>query len=236
MEVLYKKDLMKYAWLISVVVLCIVLGCKKYGDSPYTFTGKVTDSRGNPVSGVTVELLAYYRGSFFGGGGFETEAKAKTDGTGGFKTRFNYKSIADHFAVQISTSDYYFYFNENIFIDDIHDFVLTRNPIINRLARIKINFKNTAPFSVADEFSVNYSNQLGGAHSTLLERKFTGGQFNELEHKYTGNSVEGYELSKAKGDAFSVIYWSTKKNGIVTLKTDSLFIEGGRQGEFTINY
>jgi hypothetical protein len=70
----------------------------------------------------------------------------------------------------------------------------------------------------------------------LIERQFTGGTFNELEQKYIGNNIQGYEVTKTKGDTYTLINWTSKKNGIIKYEIDSIFIAGGAQGNYNINY
>jgi hypothetical protein len=105
------------------------------------------------------------------------------------------------------------------------------------LATLKISFRNASPSSNTDEFHLYQENELfGGAFDTFIARQCTGGTFNELEHKYIGSSIQGYEVTKTKGDTMTYINWNSKKNGVITSKRDSIYIASGTEGSYTIVY
>ena len=204
---------------------------------PYTFTGKVTDIHGNPIANATINLSAYYRGNVLSGGGYNQIAKTKTDNAGSFKTPFNFDSTAKNLMIQVFADNYFPVFNENIFPSYIQSNTLIQNLKLYKLTTIKISFKNTSPVSSTDDFSVFQTNELfGPSFNTFIERQFTGGTFNELEHRYIGSNIQGYELTKTKGDTYTVINWTSKKNGIIKYVIDSIFITGNSQGTYNINY
>jgi hypothetical protein len=106
-----------------------------------------------------------------------------------------------------------------------------------KLATIKTSFRNVSPVSNTDEFTVFQENELfGGGFDTFIARQFTGGTFNELEHKYAGSSIQGYEVTKTKGDTMTFINWNSKKNGVISYKRDSVYIASGTEGSYTVNY
>lgn len=204
---------------------------------PYTFTGKVTDINGNPIANATINLSVYYRGNVISSGGYYQIAETKTDNTGSFKAPFNFDSSANNLMIQVFADNYFPIFNENIFPSYIQSNTLIQNLTLYKLSTIKISFKNTSPVSPTDDFSVFQTNELfGPSFYTFIERQFTGGTFNELEHRYVGNNIQGYELTKTKGDTYTVINWTSKKNGIIKYVIDSIFIAGGSQGTYNINY
>ena len=222
---------------LCIISLIVLSSCKKNVSLPYTFTGKVTDLNGNPISDVTLNLSAYYSSTIFASGGYTRVAEAKTDNEGNFKSSFNYANGANSLMIQGFVNNYFPYFNETVFTTDIQNNALLKNLTLNKLSTIKINFKNVSPASSTDEFSVFQSNEIfGPVFYTFIERQFTGGTYNELENKYVGSNVQGYVITKTKGDAYTVINWTSKKNGIIRYVQDSIFIAGNSQGNYNINY
>jgi hypothetical protein len=229
---------MRYVIIFLIIGLTVLSSCKKDSDLPYTFTGKVTDKNGDAVAGATIELNVYYNSNnAISGGGLYKEASTKADNAGNFKVHFNYKGDVRNFEVRVFADNYFAYINDEIFTNNIQNNVLTLNPILYKLSTIKINFKNTTPVSATDEFSVFHSNELiGPPFDTFIERQFTGGTFDNLENKYIGNNIQGYVLTRTKGDTYTVINWTSKKNGVVNYVKDSIIIAGGTQGTYNINY
>jgi hypothetical protein len=228
---------MKIFTSFCLISLTLLSSCKKDISLPYTFTGKVTDINGNPIANATINLSVYYRGNVISGGGYYQIAETKTDNTGNFKSPFNFDSSANNLMIQVFADNYFPIFNENIFPSYIQSNTLIQNLTLYKLSTIKISFKNTSPVSPTDDFSVFQTNELfGPSFNTFIERQFTGGTFNELEHRYIGNNIQGYELTKTKGDTYTVINWTSKKNGIIKYVIDSIFIAGGSQGTYNINY
>jgi hypothetical protein len=228
---------MKIFILFSLISLVFLLSCKKNISLPYTFTGKVSDVNGNPIANATLKLSAYYQGGILSGGGYGRIATTKTDNTGNFKAAFNFDSSANNLMIQVFADNYFPLFNENIFTSSVQSNTLIQNITLYELSTIKISFKNTSPVSSTDNFYVFQTNEIfGPSFYTLIERQFTGGTFNELEQKYIGNNIQGYEVTKTKGDTYTLINWTSKKNGIIKYEIDSIFIAGGAQGNFNINY
>ncbi len=204
----------------------------------YTFTGKVTDRTGNPVAGATVELDAYYNSTnAISPGGLYKLAATKTNNSGEFKVSFKGNIGIRNYEVRVFASNYYPFRDDRIDVNNLQNNNLIYNPSIYKIATIKISFTNTSPVSVSDEFHVFQESELSGdGFDTFIERQFTGGTFNELEHKYVGNSIQGYELTRTKGDTYTFVNWDSKKNGVIVYKRDSVFIASGTQGNYTINY
>lgn len=228
---------MKKFIILCITCVTLFISCKKEVSLPYTFIGKVTDVNGNPISGANVNLSAYYRGNVLSGGGYYQKAQAKTDNMGRFSASFNVDSTAKNFMIHVFANNYFPYYNENIFQSNIQNKVLTVNPVVYKLSTIKITFKNASPVSATDNFSVFQTNELfGPSFNTFIERQYTGGTFNELEHRYIGNNIQGYELTKTKGDTYTVINWTSKKNGVINYVIDRIFTAGGTQGTYNINY
>ena len=228
---------MKTLLQFCLISLTLLLSCKKEISLPYTFTGKVRNINGNPVVDATINLSAYYRGGVLSGGGFNQIASAKTDNAGNFRVSFNFDSSAKNFMIQVFADNYFPLFNESIFPSDIQQNTLDKTLMLYKLSTIKINFKNTSPTSSTDNFSVFQTNELfGPSFNTFIERQFAGGAFNELEHRYIGDNITGYELTKTKGDTYTIINWTSKKNGILKYVIDSIFIAGSSQGNYNINY
>lgn len=227
---------MKTFILFSLISLVCLSSCKKDISLPYTFIGKVTDVNGNPIANAAIHLSAYYQGGVLSSGGYSRIATTKTDNAGNFKAAFNFDSSANNLMIQVFADNYFPLFNENIFTSYIQSNTLIQNLTLYKLATIKISFKNTSPVSATDNFYVFQTNEVfGPSFYTLIERKFTGGTFDELEQKYVG-IIEGYELTKTKGDTYTVINWTSKKNGVISYVIDSIFIAGGAQGNYNINY
>lgn len=220
-------------------IFCIAFltACKKE-ISPYDFTGKIRDQGNNPVSNATVELIAYYNSAnAISPGGFYKLATTQTNNAGDFKVFFNQADGIKYYQVNVFAKDYFPFYANYIAISNFQNDNLTYNPLIYKLATIKISFKNTSPISSTDEFHVYQENELfGGGFDTFVERQFTGGTFNELEHKYVGSLIQGYEITKTKGNTYTFINWTSKKNGIINSKRDSIFIANALQGNYTINY
>ncbi len=228
---------MKIFRIICFISLTFLWNCRKEMSFPYTFTGKVTDVNGNAVANAAINLSAYYPGGVLSGGGYSKIATTRTDNTGNFKTAFNFDSSANNFMIQISADNYFPLFDENVFTENIQNDTLVQNPTLYKLATIRINFRNASPVSATDNFDVFQTNEIfGPSFYTLIERKFTGGTFDELQQRYVGNAVQGYELTKTKGDTYTVIIWGSNKNGVINNFTDSIFIAGGSQGNYNINY
>jgi len=220
-----------------LISLTLLSSCKKEVSLPYTLTGKVTDINGNPITNATINLSAYYRGGVLSGGGYSRIASAKTDNAGNLNVPFKFDSNANNLMIQVFADNYFPLFNENIFPSDIQGNMLIQNLTLYKLSTIKISFKNTSPVSSTDDFHVFQTNEIfGPSFYTFIERQFTGGTFNELEHRYIGDNIQGYELTKTKGDTYTVINWTSKKNGIIKYVIDSIFIVGGSQGNYNINY
>ena len=228
---------MKIIIYFSLISLVFLFACRKNTPLPYTFIGKVTDVNGNPIANATLKLSAYYPGGVLSGGNYSRIASPKTDEAGNFESGFDFDSHADRFMIQISADNYFPLFDENVFIDDIQNNTLIQNFTLYKLSTIKINFKNTSPVSATDNFYVFQTNEIfGPSFYTLIERKFTGGTFDELQQRYVGNAIQGYELTKTKGDTYTIISWGSNKNGVIKDFTDSIFIAGGAQGNYNINY
>lgn len=218
-------------------ILFLITSCKKE-NLPYTFIGKVTDKLNNSVVNASVELGAYFNSSnAITPGGFSKLTTTQTNDVGEFKVLFNQSDGIKYYLVKIFAQNYFPFYQEYINVNNFHDGILQYNASIFKLATIKIYFKNATPVSSSDEFHVFQENELfGGGFDTFIERQFTGGTFNELEHTYIGGSIQGYERTKTKGDTYTVINWTSKKNGVIKVKKDSVFIAGGTEGSYTINY
>ena len=140
-------------------------------------------------------LSAYYRGTVLSSGGYNQLAETNTDNLGNFKASFNFDSSANNLMIQVFADNYFPIFNENIFSSDIRQNTLAQSLTLYKLSTIKISFKNISPTSSTDDFSVFQTNELfGPSFNTFIERQFTGGTFNELEHRYIGDNIQGYEF------------------------------------------
>ena len=224
--------------LLLIIMLGILFAACKKEATPYNFTGAVKDEQGNIVANASVELLAYYNSAnAISPGGLNTLAKTVTNNSGQFKVGFNRGEHIKYYQINVFADGYFPFYIEYLDSSNFLNNTFTYNPNIYKLATIKISFKNTSPVSNADEFHVYQENELFGAgFDTFLERQFTGGTFNELDHKYLGNLIDGYEITKTKGDTYTFINWYSKKNGVIVNQRDSIFIAGSRQGNYTISY
>ncbi len=224
-------------FLIIIIFVTLFTACKKE-ETPYTFLGNVIDEEGKPVANANVELLGYYDPSnAISSDGLNILVKTKTNGAGKFTAAFNQAGSVKFYKVNVFADGYFPLYSESVSINTFQNNTFTYNSNIHKLATIKISFKNTSPVSHSDEFHVYQENELfGPGYNTFIERKFTGGTFNELEHKYFGNSIDGYEISKTKGGTYTLVNWYSKKNGIIVNNRDSIFIASDTQGLYTINY
>ena len=227
---------MKKFIVLSFVSLTFFLSCKK-DVLPYNFSGTVRDINGTPISGASVRLSAYYPGGTLSGGNYSRIADATTDKEGKFTASFNYYSNAQILMIQLLADNYFPYFNDSVFTSSIQNNTLSRNLTLYKLATIKISFKNVSPVSDLDEFFVYQTNELyTPVFNSFIERQYTGGTYDSLGIRYTGKNIQGYELTKTKGDSYTLISWSSKKNGVLAFGIDSLFIASGTQGNYNINY
>lgn len=229
---------MKKHVIFLVCSVLLLIGCKKEaGPAPYSFAGRVIDVTGEPIPSAKVLLSSYQSGNMiFGGGGYYRIAQATTDNDGKFSVGFNTYSTAEKLMIQVWADNCFPYINSNIFHGNIRDKKLLINPVVYKLATIKINFKNTQPVSPQDSFNVFQTNEMWlPSWNTFIERQFTGGTFNEGGF-YIGDGIQGYELTRTKGDSYTIINWGSKKKGVITNTIDSVFIKSGTQGEFTIHY
>jgi hypothetical protein len=206
---------------------------------PYTFAGQViTDKAGNAVGNATVELLAYYKSTnAITPGGLYKLATAKTNSSGEFMVRFDQSDGIKYYQVNVFADNYFPFVKEYIDTSNFQNRQFIYNPRVFKLATIKISFRNSSPISNTDEFTVFQENELfGGGFDTFIARQFTGGTFKELEHRYVGSSIQGYEVTKTKGDTMTYINWNSKKNGLLNYTRDSVYIASGTEGSYTVNY
>jgi hypothetical protein len=185
-----------------------------------------------------VELDAYYKAAnAISGGGLYKIASTKADNNGNFTVRFNFLDNVRNFQTRVFADNYFTYFSENIFPSRIQNNTLAFTAVIYRLATVKINFKNTSPVSATDEFTVFQSNELSGPpFDIFIERQFTGGTFNDLESRYIGSNIQGYVLTKTKGDTITIVNWTSKKNGVINYVKDTIIVAAETQGIYNINY
>lgn len=225
--------------LINILFLGFIFlsACKKSDTRPYTLTGKVTGANGQPVANASVRLSAYYPGNILSGGNYYRIATVMSDKNGDFKGHFAFDSTAKNFMIRVIKDKYFPYYNDNIFKGEVQNNVLNKNLIIYRLSTIKINFKNTPPSSPSDYFNVYQTNEMWSpSFSTSIKSEFTGGTYEPTPYYYTGSDIQGYELSKTRGDTYTVISWYSNKSGITKYGLDSIYIKGGEQGNYDINY
>ena len=228
---------MKKFIVLSFISLTLFLGCKKDVALPYNFSGTVRDINGSPISGASISLSAYYPGGALSGGNYSQIAKAVTNKEGNFSASFNFYSNAQVLMIQLLADNHFPYFNDSVFTSDVQNDTLSRNFTLYKLATIKISFKNVSPVSDQDEFYVYQTNELDSpVFNSFIERQYTGGVYGSLGIGYIGKNIQGYELTKTKGDSYTIISWSSNKNGVVALGADSLFIASGAQGNYNINY
>jgi hypothetical protein len=221
--------------LIKILILWVfvLVGCKKEINKPYFFTGKVLDNFGNGIAKAKVQLLVYYpaTNAIFNNGGYSTLVNTTTDNLGNFESKFTYDTIsAQSFLVMASATNYYGYQTDDI-IPVWDGSTFRHNVIMNKESKIKIVFKNIPPSSNEDVLTFGHSS--GGA---LIKRELTSGIYDSNFQEYVGNNVEGYELSTTKGDKFTKVGWLVRNNGIIHEFIDSIFIVGGSEGTFILNY
>lgn len=229
---------MKAFIYILIIISTGIAACKKKPiPTAYIFEGKVTGFTGSPIVNANIHLGAYYPGNVISGGNYYTIATAKSDKNGSFKIGFNFDSSAAHFKIYAFANDYFPLFSSYIFIDNIQNGTLSQNILLYKLSTIKISFKNTPPSSPTDHFMVSQTNEMASTQfNTFIEKQFTGGTLEEVPYGYTGTNIQGYELTKTKGDTYTVINWSSNKNVIIKNVIDSLYIPGGEQSDYNINY
>lgn len=216
-----------------LLVSSLLLGsCGKDKDLPYLFKGQVTDRNGKGIPNASVELYAGDTWRYK----LKLVAKTTTDSKGYYDARFDTETTT-YMETRVKADSYFPIHYQPIPSGSIGNNVLVSNPVLYKLATLRIHFRNVPPSSQSDRIMFFHHNLYHGeGFDTFIERKVTRGTYNALSGYYEGSDAEGYELVKTMGDTISYIQWHPVQNQSGPKIVDSVFVPGGAEGSFTITY
>ena len=204
-------------YFILFLLAIFVFGCKKNKDSKMTIVGNVSDNgNGNAVAGSVIKLYykPYQNGVFMTTYSFLTSTTTDASGNYTFLTE---KPATSDFKFVVETSNY---FNTEKVINP-DNLSLKEDNTINFKAdasgSLLIHLKNNTPYDTNDYFQfqtlgLNYSCSTCCSSSPIVK---------------IGNVVDTSFTCMRYANRFINFTWFKTKNGITTLKNDSVYCGQG---------
>ncbi|KAA3438234.1 hypothetical protein [Rufibacter hautae] len=234
---------MKLKSLIPLVLLaCFQFSCLQEEEDKDRFTveGFIKDDVNHqPVPEVDILVMAMTPGGLFGGSQ-ESVGTGKTDARGYYNIKIKANEGAERLDFHVN-GDYsfqeYAYMTRSLYTKDLNRSRSNHYDLpISPATLLKIKFKNTHPYSDAVLFYFGHTSTGNGAPLPKAETVNCGTVLMTEAGTYIGKDVCGVHTSWTLADRNTTIYWTVRKNGVYTQKSEKVLAQRGKAYEFTIEY